>query len=109
MGAFNILTLTCRLGRYSERPSLSFFLDCFVVENKGAMPTGSRRRLQWPRGLSKHVPPSRRRAHIHIAEPQLVIEALPFLCAVGPQKRRNNLLCRSTHERYDRYLPGAHT
>ncbi len=25
MGAFNILTLTCRLGRYSERPSLSFF------------------------------------------------------------------------------------
>jgi len=46
MGAFNILTLTCRLGRYSERPSLSFLLDCFVVENKGPMPTGSRRRLE---------------------------------------------------------------
>ena len=25
MGSFNILTLTYRLGRYSERPSLSFF------------------------------------------------------------------------------------
>jgi hypothetical protein len=42
------------------------------------VPSGSRRRLQWPRGLSKHVPPSRRRPHIHIAEPQLVIEALLF-------------------------------
>jgi hypothetical protein len=54
------------------------------------MPTGPRRRLQWPRGLSKHVPPSRRRAHIHIAEPQLVVEALPFLCALCPQERCNN-------------------
>lgn len=27
MGAFNILTLTCRLGRYSERPSLSSFSE----------------------------------------------------------------------------------
>jgi hypothetical protein len=27
MAAFNILTLTCRLGRYSERPSLSFISD----------------------------------------------------------------------------------
>ena len=27
MAAFNILTLTCRLGRYSERPSLFFISD----------------------------------------------------------------------------------
>ena len=34
MAAFNILTLTCRLGRYSERPSLSFLLDCFRPTNE---------------------------------------------------------------------------
>ena len=38
MSAFSILTLTCRLGRYSERPSLFFFCTIFVVANKGAMP-----------------------------------------------------------------------
>ena len=32
MGAFNILTLTCRLGRYSERPSLSFFIETKNVQ-----------------------------------------------------------------------------
>ena len=34
MGAFNILTLTCRLGRYSERPSLSFFWTVLSLRTK---------------------------------------------------------------------------
>ena len=62
MSAFSILTLTCRLGRYSERPSLFFSAPFSSLRTRARCPTGSRRRLQWPRGLSKHVPPSRRRA-----------------------------------------------
>ena len=54
------------------------------------MPAGSRRDLQRPIGLPKHVAPSRSRAHIHVAEPQFAVEAVPFLRIFCPQERRNH-------------------